>query len=373
MFDFFYALLKLSIHKIIVQIIMLKIFYEINFLQFFLFVTFVNHETMAIKKKSYFFCLLGMLILFGGNHKVMAQDPEFSQFYANPLYLNPAFAGTVRCPRVSMVHRNQWPGISGTYVTSAVSYDQHIESISGGLGFMFSSDNAANTLKTNRFSAMYSYQVKVSRKFSLRLAGEAAFFQKSLDWSKLQFGDMVDPRRGFVYQSHDQPNGDGTVSGVDFSAGVLGFSDVFFFGFAAHHLTQPEESVITGQSPLPMKYTAHAGAVIPLAGGASKYTQNDVSISPNIMFRQQGTFSQLNMGIYIKKGPIIGGAWYRNKDSFIVLLGIQTETIKLGYSYDVTVSKLTTATGGAHEVTLGIKFKCRPKRRTFRTISCPSF
>ena len=30
---------------------------------------------------------------------VMAQDPQFSQFYANPLYLNPAFAGTARCPR----------------------------------------------------------------------------------------------------------------------------------------------------------------------------------------------------------------------------------------------------------------------------------
>ncbi len=25
-----------------------------------------------------------------------AQDPEFTQFYANPLYLNPAFAATAR-------------------------------------------------------------------------------------------------------------------------------------------------------------------------------------------------------------------------------------------------------------------------------------
>ena len=27
-----------------------------------------------------------------------AQDPEFSQFYSNPLLLNPAFAGTARGP-----------------------------------------------------------------------------------------------------------------------------------------------------------------------------------------------------------------------------------------------------------------------------------
>lgn len=328
---------------------------------------------MNIRKLGYIFSLAVGLLSVSELNQVQAQDPEFSQFYANPLWLNPAMAGTVRCPRVNLIHRNQWPGISGTYVTSVASYDQHLESISGGIGFMFSSDNAANTLKTNRFGAMYSYQVKVSRKFSIRLGAEATFFQKSLDWSKLQFGDMVDPRRGFVYQSADQPNGNGNISGIDFSAGILGFSDIFFFGFAAHHLTQPEESVIVGESALPMKLTGHAGAVIPMAGGASKYTQNDVTISPNIMYRQQGTFTQLNMGIYVKKSALVGGVWYRNKDSFIVLLGIQTDVIKLGYSYDVTISKLTTATGGAHEVTMGINFKCKPKRRTFRTISCPSF
>ncbi len=304
--------------------------------------------------------------------KALAQDPEFSQFYANPLYLNPAFAGTARCPRANLIHRNQWPGITGTYITSAASYDKHVESISGGIGFMFTSDNAANTLKTNRFSAIYSYQVVINRKFSMRFGAEATFFQKSLDWNKLQFGDMLDPRRGFVYQTNDLPRG-GNVAGVDFSAGFLGFSDVFFFGLAAHHLTQPNESVIIGDSPLPMKITGHAGAVIPLAGSASKYTTNDATISPNIMFRQQGTFTQLNMGLYLKKGPLVTGFWYRNKDAFIVLLGIHTEVVRIGYSYDLTVSRLTMNTGGAHEITMGFNFKCKQKRRTFRTISCPSF
>src|SRR6185295_17434324 len=69
------------------------------------------------------------LVVTAGLGDLLAQDPEFTQFYANPLYLNPAFAGTARCPRICLNYRNQWPGISGTYVTYSASYDQHFDAI----------------------------------------------------------------------------------------------------------------------------------------------------------------------------------------------------------------------------------------------------
>ena len=156
---------------------------------------------------------------------VSAQDPEFTQFYANPIYLNPAFAGTNMCPRVNINWRNQWPGISATFITYSASFDQHSESLHGGLGLLVTTDQAANSLQTSRVSGMYSYQLKLYRKFSVRLGMEATFFQKTLDWSKLTFGDMIDPRRGFVLQTGDQPRG-GSTAGLDFSAGFLGFSDL---------------------------------------------------------------------------------------------------------------------------------------------------
>ena len=96
-----------------------------------------------------------------------AQDPEFSQFYSNPLLLNPAFAGTARGPRVVMSHRNQWPAMSGAFVTQAVSYDQHFSSIQGGLGLTVMHDQAGqNTLNTTRITGMYSYQQAITRKLS---------------------------------------------------------------------------------------------------------------------------------------------------------------------------------------------------------------
>ena len=47
-------------------------------------------------KRFAVFLLFALLFFMG---ELFAQDPEFSQFYANPLYLNPALAGVTICPK----------------------------------------------------------------------------------------------------------------------------------------------------------------------------------------------------------------------------------------------------------------------------------
>jgi type IX secretion system PorP/SprF family membrane protein len=327
-------------------------------------------------KKAMNFKFLGFLFCVLSVSSALAQDPEFTQFYSNPLYLNPAFAGTDKCPRLVMNYRNQWPNLTGSFVTTCASYDQHVETISGGLGLMVMNDRAAqNTLNTTTVSGIYSYQQAINRKFSIKAGFQASYFQKTLDWSKLTFNDMIDPRKGFIYETNDIPRGGG-VKNVDFSAGLLGFSKMFYGGFAVHHLNEPNESLIVGTSRLPMKYTIHGGAVIPIK---KKYGEG-TKLSPNILYRRQGEFQQLNLGMYVSKGPIVAGVWFRGllfgdkyRDSFIATIGVQNDNIRVGYSYDVTISELTPATGGSHEVSLAISFDCRPKRPKFRTIDCPSF
>jgi type IX secretion system PorP/SprF family membrane protein len=313
--------------------------------------------------------LVFVIAIAGFSLESIAQDPQFTQFYANPLYLNPAFAGTQRCPRLTMNYRNQWPGISGQFVTYSASYDQHIDAIAGGVGVLVWNDQAGQgTLKTTNVSLMYSYDRPINRHFSIRAGFQAAYFQKSLDWNKLTFGDMIDPRYGFIYNTQETP-GPNTVGNVDFSAGILGFSKRFYGGFAAHHLNQPDESFLSPGGRLPMKFTGHAGAIIPLERNVE-----DASISPNILFKKQQDFVQLNLGLYVTKGPIVGGFWFRKDDSFIVLLGFQAGLAKFGYSYDVTVSKLgLRQPKGSHEISFALQFDCKPKKRKFRTISCPSF
>lgn len=309
-----------------------------------------------------------------------AQDPEFTQFYANPIYLNPAMAGTHGCPRLNMNYRNQWPSLSGAFVTNSISYDQFVNTVQGGVAVLITNDMAGkNTLNWTTVNLAYSYHLQVNRKFTMLFGAQAGWNQKFLDWSKLSFGDQIDPRRGFVYQTGDLPRGNlngnwGTKGFFDASAGIVGYSKNFYVGFAAKHLNTPEESLILnpqGDSRLPMRFTGHMGANIEFGKG-SQY-QNVTAISPNVIYSYQDGFMQINIGTYIKYGAFTAGGWLRARDAFILLIGIDTGSFKFGYSYDVTVSKLTNASGGSHELSMGFNFSCKSPVQKFRTISCPSF
>ncbi|MGQ0827414.1 MAG: PorP/SprF family type IX secretion system membrane protein [Bacteroidota bacterium] len=313
-------------------------------------------------KKVYSIVMLSLSMIAYKN--VKAQDPEFTQFYANPLYLNPALAGNNICPRICINYRNQWPGISGTYVTTSASFDRFVYGIKSGIGVIVTNDRAGEgTINTTNVSGIYSYQLRIRRDLTMNFGLQATYGQKTLDWSKLTFGDMIEDKHGFIYNTNEVPNR-AKKSFVDFSGGVVVFTKRFYGGFAAHHINQPDEGFL-GPSKLPVKLTGHAGAIFKIS--------EDANISPNILFQQQQDFQQLNLGLYINKGALVGGLWYRNMDSFIVLIGVQHGVLKFGYSYDVTISKLTNVTAGSHELSLGLQFTCKKPRPKYRPISCPSF
>jgi type IX secretion system PorP/SprF family membrane protein len=136
-------------------------------------------------------------------------------------------------------------------------------------------------------------------------------------------------------------------------------------------LFEPNESLIVAEAPLERKYTVHAGAQIPIKKDIRGET--DASISPNILYQRHFDFEQINIGLYAQKGPLILGAWYRWNDAAIILVGVDTDRFKVGYSYDLTTSRLTTQTAGSHEISFALNFNCAPVKKKFRAIKCPSF
>ncbi|MCB0429216.1 MAG: type IX secretion system membrane protein PorP/SprF [Flavobacteriales bacterium] len=300
---------------------------------------------------------------------VQAQDAHFSQFYANPIYLNPAFAGSSICPRVHLNYRNQWGAISGDFVTYSASYDQFVQVLQGGVGLRFLHDRAGQaTYSVTQVGFDYAYHQRIANRWTLNFGVEVQYHQRKLDWSKLLFGDQIDNKKGFILPTQEQEPV--TTKGVvDFSSGLLVHNKHAFFGVAVNHLTEPDESIIKPESPLPMKFTAHAGL------NFYQSHSTDVMLSPNVLYQQQGDFKELNVGVYTSKGPLVAGLWTRllERDAVILVLGIKGDMVRVGYSYDVTISKLSPITGGSHEFSMAFQFDCKPKKPKLRPIFCPSF
>jgi type IX secretion system PorP/SprF family membrane protein len=320
-------------------------------------------------------------ILF--NNTGNAQDAQFSQFYANPLYLNPAMAGVQICPQIIVNYRNQWPGLSKSFINYNASYDQYFNKIHGGVGVIVNMDNAGDgILKTTQAGLMYSFSLQAGENFYINMALQGTFFQKTLNWDLLQFGDQIDPQQGFVLPTGETPPNSNSVVFPDFSTGlVFGWKGIIHGGIAVHHLTEPNMAFYDQvENKLPMKITGHIGANINLEGGGLGFAEDSEPkfyIAPNLLYQQQGDFHQLNAGVYIIRLPIVIGTWFRhnfeNADAIIVLVGINYKNLKIGYSYDITLSKLKSNTGGSHEVSLAWQFNCIEKRRKLRAINAPGF
>jgi type IX secretion system PorP/SprF family membrane protein len=306
-----------------------------------------------------------------------AQDPHFSQYYANPLYLNPAFAGVKKCPSLHLNYRNQYPAL-GVYQTYSASYDQYVAGIKGGLGVLLMRDEAGNgALNLTEASVIYSYHLKVNRKFTMLAGFQATFRQRSLNWGSFTFPDQIDPFYGFVKQTNEVQPGANTNNHLDLSVGFLGYTEYWYLGATAHHLTEPNEAFLSNNQ-LPLKLTVHGGASIPL-GRRRLHNSTRNLLIPNFVYQLQGSASQITAGLSFNRGPISGGLSLRhggnNPDAAIIILGLAPEkqAWSIGYSYDYTISDLTNVPGGSHEISLMYNFPCRVRKQSIKEIKCPTF
>lgn len=326
--------------------------------------------------------LLFILSVFAAVN-LSGQHFQFTQFYAAPMHLNPAFTGDNVCSRVSTNYRDQWPGVTGRFVTYQVSYDTYIMSKNSGLGAMVMTDRSGSgNLQSLSVSGLYSYEVALTKYWFARAGMQMSYVARSVNMSNLLFGDQI-ARGGNVATIEAAPE---IRSYIDLSSGLLVYSQKYFAGFAAHHLTSPDQALTpNGESRLPTEYSVHMGGKYPLDNMAPY--KSDIYITPAFHYKAQNKFDQFDLGFYYTNKPLVTGVWYRgipgfkayrsgysNNDAVAVLVGLMIDRMKMGYSYDVTISRLVNQTGGSHEVSLSYEFcKLKKKKKKPILISCPRF
>lgn len=342
---------------------------------------------------SLFFTIVGIFIATYAS----AQDPQYSQYYAAPLYLNPAFAGAEQGTRIGANYRNQWPGLNAQFTTFSAYVDTYLEDYNSGIGFLVMNDvEGAAQLRSTTLSALYSYELRLGENTYFRPGFQASYIRRDIGfYESLLFANQINAADPFgpLLNSNEIDGFGEAVNLLSLSFGGLFFTENFWLGASAHHVNQPNQSFIeNGVSNLPMKFSIHAGYKISLGSGGYR---NDFShmnkerfLVPTVNFKKQGPFEQLDVGAYLFMEPIIFGLWYRglpykpveqqsNRDAIVLMVGFNLLSgLNMGYSYDYTVSNLGIQSGGAHEVSLSYVLPNRnqgkPRRRD-TILPCPKF
>lgn len=315
-----------------------------------------------------------------------AQDPQLTQFYAAPTYLSPAFAGTALQNRFAFTARDQWPAIPGSFITATAAFDQYISSINSGIGIQVMHDRAGSgALRSSQVMAQYAYEIEIKRKTFFRPALELGLSMRDIDMNRLVFGDQL-ARGGGTISSFEGYSGE-SVRYFDAGFGALYFSPKTWFGVSVHHLNEPNQSLQDGTSVVPRKYSAHGGYRMKIKSKLIKGTPESAIFAFN--YRSQGRFDQFDVGVMYEREPVFGGVWYRgipgfkgydegdpNSDAVAVMIGTKYNTLRIGYSYDITVSNLRDASGGAHEITVIFEWHNPKGRKPIskrRIVPCAKF
>ena len=352
--------------------------------------------------------LIAICGMFG--REAVAQDPQFSQFYAAPLYINPAFTGASEYTRFGINYRNQWPSLNATFVTFSFYADHYLPNANSGIGMIITTDREGTEgLQSTSIGLSYAYQIKLSDNLVFRPGINIGFTTRDANFSNLIFASQIDPVTGAINGPTD-PAVTGSnlkTSFLDIAAGGIFYSRNLFLGIAAHHLNEPDQSLlaesVTGPnnpvSALPMRLSIHGGYKITIGKGPLRkdltYTYAERSLTPVFQYKSQGPFDILDVGAYLHLEPINLGVWYRGyplkkfevpatggnvaqvfpqNEALIFSLGVTTSEFQIGYSYDYTLSDLGIASGGAHEFSIAyyLNFK-KPVRvpRDQWKIPCP--
>jgi type IX secretion system PorP/SprF family membrane protein len=302
-------------------------------------------------KKNYALIGLMMTMLAG-----FAQDPIFYNTNQSLVYLNPSFAGSNGFIRNQTAYRNQWPNLSGTYVTYYNGYDMFFKSINAGMAINYTlDDQSRGTLRTETLNFTFAqYFYMCDKKLKIIPSIQFGGFRKQVDLGRLNFGQTIGGATG---TSPPWPNNPSSKkSNFDLSSGLLVNYKGFYFGTSVFHMTQPDEGLF-GASKLPYRLSIH--------------TSYNVTTSPRtlvnffVRYDKQQSFNYLNLKVNaLFMNHLVTGAGYSTNDVVNLNVGYRHNYFVLSAGYDVSVSKLSGNTAGSWEIQASFNLRTKENRKT---------
>lgn len=307
---------------------------------------------------------------------VKAQDIHFTQFNMSPLIVNPAFTGGFNGQyRVNAIYRDQWGSVTVPFRTYGVSFDAPIvhdlttdDYLAAGVQLY--NDKAGDGNLSN-FSGLVSVAyhkflgAKVDKALTVGLQG--GYTQKSIDLSKLYFGDEFVQGIWQPGTSAEYPHLNNRVNYFTVNAGIswahsIGEKFGYTLGVSAMNLNQPQESFQKKKNSevgLGIRYAAQVGLIA--------YVGEKLSLRPGLLYQTQSTATEVIAGneFHLIVGnpefrnvatAVFLGGWYRAGDAMMVNAGLEWKGLRFGVSYDYNTSDLKQASNGRGGFEISLRY-----------------
>ncbi len=279
------------------------------------------------------------------------QDAGFSMYFFNPVYVNPAYAGSREVFSGTAVHRSQWAGMDGAPTTQSISMHSALPNVRVGLGLQIYNDQAG-PMKNTGINLTYAYHIPVNEKTKISFGITGMLNNLSIGWSSINIENHNDP--SFA------GNADRSWVG-DASAGIYLYKPRFYFGLSVNHLLQSKfgytGAIGEDQAKFFRQYYLTSGIVLPV--------NQAVDFRPSILVKYVNAapvIGEINGSFIFYKRLFVGAGFRTDKRINIpgtdnMAIGILEfeifSSLRVGYSYDYYLNRTGNYNSGTHEFMVG--------------------
>lgn len=300
-----------------------------------------------------------LLLLIGvGQLAFGQQSPHYTMFMLNKHKLNPAYAGFDESLSATGVYRQQWSGLTGAPEQVNLNIHMPMFIIGGGIGLNLDNEKSG-ALINSRAEISYSYWLDLSRDIQMAIGVRAGINQLSIDGSVLRAPEGV-------YEpgiNHNDPLI--PVSKVSSGSPVLGLgvhlkAAKWNGGISMENVVETKSDFNLSQDQLSYGNARHIL-------GYADYQQDigmKFQLKPAVLLRSDLIQHEFHFAALMEyDSRFLGGVAYRGfnsetNDAFTIIIGaFLNDNLSLGYSYDITLSPLSSISRGSHEILLNYNLK----------------
>jgi type IX secretion system PorP/SprF family membrane protein len=301
--------------------------------------------------KKTFYTLLLSLFSAGA---IAQQDPLFTQYMFNNLYMTPAYAGVDGVTRFTAIHRSQWLGYQSSYgdggapTTQLVSFNTPIYKLRSGFGAYVMNDNLGpqNNLEAQ---AMYAYHLGI-KETKLSFGIKAGIYSQSIDGGKYRAIHGGDPLIAKGKESQVRP---------DLGVGIFYRAEKYYAGIGFNHLLKSEFDFGLADS-----VRAALENHVNFTGGYFYEVSFDLRVQFSTAVRTDLNKTQIDFaGIAYLKDTMWGGLAFRQGEAGSLLLGyslLKDKSLKLGTAIDFIIKDKEAKENFSLEVMLSYDLPVNP-------------